>query len=80
MGRDRLQNHRVPVEVICLHVADEKSTEAQQETSKELKDVEAVQDQQIEEPAEAPAEEVKAEEKKVEAPAEEAEKKTDEKS
>ena len=60
--------------------ADEKSTEAQQETSKELKDVEAAQDEQIEEPAEAPAEEVKAEEKKVEAPAEEAEKKTDEKS
>ena len=60
--------------------ADEKSTEAQQKANKELKDVEAVQDEQIEEPAEAPAEEVKAEEKKVEASAEEAEKKTDEKS
>ena len=61
---------------------DEKSSEAQQETTKEEKDVEAVQDKKIKEPAEAeaPVEEVKVEEKKVDVPAEEAEKKTDEKS
>ena len=52
------------------------SVEIQQETVNEVKEIEAVQDNQKEESSEEP----KVEEKKEEAPAEEAENKTDEKS
>ena len=55
---------------------NESAIETQQETANEVKEVEAVQDNQKEESSEEP----KVEEKKEEAPAEEAENKTDEKS
>jgi len=64
-----------PVQELSSNENDS-SVEKKQETTNKVKEVEAVQDKQQEEPSE----ESKVEEKKEEAPAEEAENKTDEKS